>query len=253
MHNTTNDTEQDSGGDDLKQQLVALLAEARAEQLAFLGRLGERERADVESAERWSAKDLLAHIGAWWGRQGGRFVRVARGEQPDTFDWTDAENAETYATNRDRSWEAVADDVAVAHATLLAAVRALSVEDLTDPARVHAMRGRPLWRLVVGNGYRHPQTHLAEHYLQRGEIDRATALRETMVETLSRRLPELRAIERYNLACFYATMGRPGDAVAQLGAALTLAPELLEVAREDHDLDALRALPAFQALDPGMR
>jgi len=207
MNDTRNGSRNDTSGEDLKQRLVALIAEARAEQLAFIGGLSPLERARVGSAERWSAKDLLGHIGAWWGRQGGRFARVARGEQPDTFDWSDAENAETFATNRDRPWEAVAADTAQAYATLLEAVHALGLQDLTDPGRVRAMHGRPLWRLVLGNGYRHPQTHLAEHYLQRGEIERATKLREAMAEALPRRLPDLRGTELYNLACFYAPTG----------------------------------------------
>jgi hypothetical protein len=242
------DTRNNTTEDDLKQRLVALIGEAREEQLAFIGGLGPLERATVGTPERWSPKDLLAHVGAWWGRQGGRFARVARGEQPDTFDWTDAENAETFAANRNRPWDAVSAEVVAAYATLLEAVHALSLEDLTDPTRVGAMYGRPLWRLVVGNGYRHPQTHLAEHYVQRGEIGRATQLREAMAAALSRRLPELRATELYNLACFYATVGRPADALAQLGAAVAVEPALREAARQDHDLDVVRALPAFQTL-----
>src|SRR5262245_16239704 len=94
---------QDNGNgvreDDLKQRLLALIAEAREEQLAFIVGLSALERATVGIAERWSAKDLLAHIGAWWDRQGGRLAGVARGEQPDTFDWSDEENAATFAAN----------------------------------------------------------------------------------------------------------------------------------------------------------
>jgi hypothetical protein len=100
----------------------------------------------------------------------------------------------------------------------------------------------------MGNGYLHPQLHLAEHYVQRGEIERATTLHETMAEALSQRLPEQGGVAHYNLACFYATTGRPGDALAQLSVAFTLTPSLMEEARRDQDLAVVRALPEFQAL-----
>src|SRR5262249_22997038 len=112
----------DGSGNELKQRLLALIAEAREEQLVFLQGLSPRERAAVGSPDNWSAKDLIGHIGAWWERQGSRFAQVACGDQPDTFDWSDGENAETFATNQSRPWEAVVDDVASAYATLREAV-----------------------------------------------------------------------------------------------------------------------------------
>lgn len=245
------DVAEGAEGSDLKGRLLTLITTARAEQETFIAEASLQERAALGMPERWSAKDLLAHVGAWWGRQGRRYVLIARGEQPETFDWSDEENAQTFAANRERAWDAVVAEVAASYTTLVAAVQALSPGDLVDPTRVHAMRGQPLWRLVLGNGYLHPRRHLVGYYVQRGELDRATqvceALTDALLQTLPM-LPELQGAAHYDLACFYARIGRANEAIARLAQAFTASPELVEHAWEDHDLDAVRPLPAFQEL-----
>jgi quercetin dioxygenase-like cupin family protein len=57
------------------------------------------------------------------------------------------------------------------------------------------------------------------------------------------------AMPLYNLACCEALAGRSEDAIGHLRTALELAPEqLLELAKKDTDLDALRDEPGFQQL-----
>ncbi|HEX6817630.1 MAG TPA: DinB family protein [Ktedonobacterales bacterium] len=240
----------DTDAMELKRQLLSLIGEARAEQEAFIAELGPDERVEVGTPDNWSAKDLVAHVSAWWGRQGHRLAMVARGEQPETFDWSDEENAETFAVNRERTWEAVVAEAAVNNATLMAAVAALDPADLMDPSRVIAMKGTALWRLVLGNGYLHPRMHLAGHLVQRGQIERATKMHEQIAEMLPRLRPELRGMALYDLGCFYALTGRPTEALSRLDQAFRITPTLVEYSRQDHDLDALRSLPGFQELYP---
>jgi len=52
----------------------------------------------------------------------------------------------------------------------------------------------------------------------------------------------------YNLACSQALDGKPAAAIENLRKSLRLNPELVAWSKEDSDLDALRALPEFQAL-----
>jgi tetratricopeptide (TPR) repeat protein len=60
------------------------------------------------------------------------------------------------------------------------------------------------------------------------------------------------AMPLYNLACCEALAGKDADAIGHLRAALELAPEqLLELAKKDPDLDALRGEPEFQQLLAG--
>jgi mannose-6-phosphate isomerase-like protein (cupin superfamily) len=52
----------------------------------------------------------------------------------------------------------------------------------------------------------------------------------------------------YNLACCEAMSGHEEDAIAHLRVAFERRPSLLEVAKEDTDLDPLRGEPAFREL-----
>lgn len=52
--------------------------------------------------------------------------------------------------------------------------------------------------------------------------------------------PVPRAFADYNLACFYARVGRAGEAAELLRRSFEAAPELKAVAARDHDLDPVR-------------
>jgi len=55
----------------------------------------------------------------------------------------------------------------------------------------------------------------------------------------------------YNLACCEALSGRADDAIGHLRTAIERRPSLLDLAREDTDLDAIRDEPAFRELVAG--
>ena len=52
----------------------------------------------------------------------------------------------------------------------------------------------------------------------------------------------------YNLACCESLTGRERDAIEHLRRAIDLSDEFRDLAREDSDLDAIRADPAFEEL-----
>ena len=54
--------------------------------------------------------------------------------------------------------------------------------------------------------------------------------------------PRFRAGSTYNLGCFYATVGRTGEALALVHEAIAQAPELRQLAQHDADLVAIRHL-----------
>ncbi len=56
----------------------------------------------------------------------------------------------------------------------------------------------------------------------------------------------------YNTACFEARAGRTDAALAHLRRGVELSPQLAELAREDEDLAALRAEPAFGEIVGGV-
>lgn len=235
-------------GADFKQRLLALAAQARAEQVGFIDGLSAAARQAAGTPARWSAKDLVAHIATWWRTQGQRLALVAHGEQPESFIWSDEMNAAFFAANAGRSWDDVVDEAANAYNDWARTVASINAADLTEPTRILAMHGQPLWRLVLSNGYIHPRTHLAEHYVEGGDLAMATQIQESIAADLAALTPDAQGWALYNLACFYAKIARPDEALAHLARAFARDPGLRDEVSQDHDLDTLRALPAFQAL-----
>jgi tetratricopeptide (TPR) repeat protein len=77
---------------------------------------------------------------------------------------------------------------------------------------------------------------------ERGEIEEAKA----MIVDARERFDD--AALTYNLACAEARLGETDEAFGHLEAALEQRPNLVDLAREDTDLDAIRADPRFDEL-----
>jgi len=65
---------------ELKSKLVALIERASQEEQALFAKLSEEERAVRGEPDRWSPKDVIAHLAAWRGRMAENLAAAARGE-----------------------------------------------------------------------------------------------------------------------------------------------------------------------------
>jgi len=232
---------------DRKPQVLDLLDRAFADLQTFIGTLSEADRAAVGTREHWAIKDAISHNSMWQQRAIERMTAILRDEEPPNTDEYLAINDAHFELYRERSW---ADTVAEAERTYRALVdltRSLSEMDLTDPVRFAKANGRPLLRHIVSNGFEHPEMHLAQLYVERGEVEHATQLQEEATARLEE-LPEERGTARYNLACYYALAGQKAKALIELKTALTVNPGLMEWSKQDTDLNSLRDDPAYQAL-----
>jgi rhodanese-related sulfurtransferase len=235
----------------IKPAMLALLRRTREQQRALADELADAERIGEGTPERWSFKDLIAHMAAWKQRHAEKLAAAARGEVPP--EWTDMElvdrlNAESYAADRARSWPDVQKQAERACAALIEQVERMSEAELTNPRRYDWQAGA-LWKETLGNGVWHPYDHMTKLYLARGDTDQALAINQRLIDTLPADAPaELRGDAIYNLACLYARYGRTSQALAALRDALVLNPKLSEWSRQDPDLDTLRAEPGFQAV-----
>jgi tetratricopeptide (TPR) repeat protein len=234
---------------DRKTQLLDLIQRAYEQEGAFVTNLTDAERSEVGRLERWSAKDVMAHVAEWndWLAQG--LVAAARGETMPELEDFDAANAQIFEEYRHRPWSDVLERVQQVQTLLIDQIEALEEEDLEDTQRV-PWQGRPLWRLAAGTCFTHALIHLSEFYVERGDVDSATQIQEEMVQ----RLPALDDSSNwhgaiiYNRACFHAIAGQTEKAVARLAEALSLNPDLVEWSKQDPDLDSIRGEPAVQAL-----
>ncbi len=213
---------------------------------------------EVGTLERWSVKDTLAHIVAWQTRWVDWLEPLARGQAPDEngprhLNYSGAEenerNAQIFDENRTRSWEDVLAESRRVYTRFVELAPLLSEDAFTNPQRFAWSRGRPFWRRMTGTFYWHPQAHVMEACLARGEIERGMQVASGFAHQVrDDETTEEQGGALYNLACFYARLGKTREAIASLKPAFALNPELIEWCKQDHDLDSLRDLPEFREL-----
>jgi len=233
----------------IKDKLVAVLKIGADEQRAFVAGLNDAQRAQVGTADKWSAKDNLAHIVFWQKHLVHDYQILERGETPPQLPDDNEQNQIIFQTYRDQSWPEVIAAAEAAHAGLSALLQGYSEADLTTPNRLPSPRDYPLWRDFLSSGYAHPVLHYADFYLEHGDMARATSLQQQLAKnSASLGDDDARGVADYNLACFYAKTGQKDPALALLPNALKLAPRLIEWSKEDPDLVSLHAETAYQAL-----
>jgi hypothetical protein len=231
----------------VKETALDLLNRAHADQRALIEELTDAERNTIGTLDHWSFKDIVSHVTAWTRRAAERIDALRRGEEPPNFDDLDRINAVTFEAQRDRIWADVIADAARIHDDLMQRVEELSDDDLTQPDRFPYQRGRPLVRLITGDGFAHPELHYAQFLFEHGKIARANQL-QVDATTLLESLEAWRNVARYNLACYYALTGQAPQALIELHRSFAVNPNLIEWSKQDTDLDSLRDDPEFQAL-----
>jgi tetratricopeptide (TPR) repeat protein len=234
----------------IKEKLLDLLRRSYEEEQAFVHNLSDSERSFEGTPERWSAKDLVAHLYSWKARTVQRLEATARGKAPPSFSDWDAENATIYAAYHDKPWDDILRESTEVYNDLVAHVQAFSEDELVDPQRFPSLNGQPLWKIITGNGYSHPLAHIAEFYARRGQQGYATRLQETGTEALAALddSDNWHGTAVYNLACYYAIVGQKDKAITHLGQALRLNPDLVEWSQKDPDFASIREEAGYRAL-----
>ena len=67
---------------ELKPKLIELIEHASKEEQALFAKLSEDERSVQGEPDRWSPKDVIAHLAAWKTRMAEDLAAAARGETP---------------------------------------------------------------------------------------------------------------------------------------------------------------------------
>jgi len=115
---------------ELKVEILHLLQRAHEEEQAFAARLSDEERATIGTLERWSVKDLVAHMVVWQERLAQNIHAGSRGETPPAVGDVDQANAEIFEANRNRSWGDILAYAARAYGSLVDTVHAMRDGDL---------------------------------------------------------------------------------------------------------------------------
>lgn len=222
----------------MKEQLLAAVEEGRAREAQLVAYVVD-EPARPDGA--WTAKDHLAHV-SWWRRRTADTLSALRTGgvlPPGVRDDDDEQNALIYAEIKDRRAAEVVADARRSWEALRKAVEESSEEDL---ARQHPRRPEAqAWEGVPG-AVGHSGTHVWSWLLDAGEDERAMEAARASIDVEKRffTTPEQLANSRYNLACVFARLGKAEEALPLLRESLAAKPELLSLARKDHDLDRIR-------------
>ena len=195
--------------------------------------------APADPSGHWAAKDHLAHL-AWWRERTAVLVEAVRTdrEPPPNVD-DDAQNAIIYQANRDLPAAEIRADARETWDRIEGAIRACSEDDLMRPHPHHP--DRTLSDSGPSNGG-HLGLHLMGWYLESGDEAKAGAAMRWAYELEMEAAGDAktRAYASYNMACFYGRVGRAADALPLLRESFKDAPELVDLARKDTDLDRIR-------------
>src|SRR6267142_1389516 len=145
-----------------RRQALRRIAAVRKSTLAFVGRLPESEILRPRTQDRWSIKDVLAHLTTCDEETARRFQLIARG-QAGRIHWfesmadADRFNARSVAAARRLGLPALRRRMAGAHAAVLDSFRRLPPESLRDPAHAY-----PVTEWLPAPGWNHEREHLHE-------------------------------------------------------------------------------------------
>jgi len=237
-------------------RMLALLTRGQAHQDTLAELLTPDERAVRGELRAWSAKDHVAHNNFWRQDAVRRLQAALDGSEPPDTERDEKQtlliNDRVFQEQRETIWEELVTETARLRAETAALIKRLTADELTQKGRYPWQRGGSLGGLIFVNWYDHPAEHWADIYLSRGELDRAIELRQAVVATVGELFahdPTLYSYMVYKLGSMYARNGRSEQAIDAIREALTVNPSLIEWVRKDTDIDPLRGLPAFQAID----
>jgi hypothetical protein len=160
------------------------------------------------------------------------------GELPPSVD-DDTQNAIIYREYRDRPASDIVAEARQSWDHIAAAIEACSEDDLMRPHPY--AKDRNLTDNGPANGG-HLGIHLMFWHLETGdEASAESAMRWAYeLEVAAAADARARAYASYNLACFYGRVGRAAGALPLLRESFKAAPELVDLARKDRDLDPIR-------------
>ncbi len=234
---------------DPRAALIALVQRGQAHEEAYRASLSPEERAQTGQADHWAPKEIIAHFAFWKARQAERLAAVADATTVSDGPPWEQVNDETWPEHSRLSWDEAVTRSDKATSDLLDAVGRLPADQFADLKMPESASDR-LIATTMGNSYGHIVQHLSDHYLAKGEPEQASQAQEEFLQAIlaSGFGEAAEMFTRYNLACYYALHGQQSNALAQLRLALPMRPDLVVIAREDHDLDSLRDDPEFKSL-----
>lgn len=232
----------------LKNQLLNILEQGMESKRTFVANLTDEQKEYAGTYEKWSAKDILAHMSYWKDLRGSRYTALAYGEELQPLPNFEQGNVECFKRFSDSSWDEVQAFADLSHAQYVEAVLGLDEEVLAGPST--ESEERKMWEEIVGTGYNHPLFHISKFYIDHGQQKKASLLWSDWGKLVSPLddSPDWQGRVHYNLACSLALSGNADQAIAELRQALELRPSMRAWSRQDSDLSILHNQQEYKEL-----
>ena len=229
-------------------EMFALLESVRTELDELVQALTPEEKARRGSLQGWSAKEMLVHM-AFWNRHFNRQLEKGFAGQPvpQSGDYLDQVNDGVLYEHLEQPFDEALAEEQASYADFRRIVADLPAEDVLDPDKYAFLDGRSLLERSLGTYGYHTTAHISDYYIKHSQVERARALQESITQSLLA-FPGWEANAVYNLGCFYALNGFKQEAIAKVKEAFAIKPDLVDWAKQDSDLDALRDMAEYKEL-----
>lgn len=232
----------------LKKEMLRTLEIVREEQATFCASLTPKEKTKRGSLQKWSASDVVTHLVFWEEHLNAIVEKGMIGEKiPSSGDYMNQINDGVLFAHIDQPFdEALAQETA-AYQKFMFLIDGIPTDALSDCKKHTFLEGRSLLDRTLGTYIYHAIFHFSDYYIKNGQREKALKLQKKFTDLLSR-FPEWEANSIYNLACFYSLNDMKAEAIEQLKLAFKEKEDLIEWAKKDNDLNALRGEKELMAL-----
>ena len=233
---------------EIKNSVREMIQTTQADLQELITSLSPEERKAKGTLKLWSAKDVITHLNFWGQHFLRQLEKSAKGEKvPLAGDYFNEVNDGVLYEHMEQPLDEALAEYEQIHKELLQVYDSFAADDLSDAKKFAWLEGRPMSDRVLGNLVWHPQAHIADFYVKRGQRDKAIAMQEALTEKL-KEFPNWGGTAFYNAAWFYALNNMPDKAIPCLKTAFAQRPDLMEWSKQDSDLDSLRELAEYKAL-----
>jgi uncharacterized damage-inducible protein DinB len=234
--------------DNLLDQFEMIVAASKEVDQQFLDNLTDEDRQAVGTYQKWSAKDLFAHVNFWQRLEAEKILEWLETGTAEPAPHFEQSNLDAYNTFAESSW----DEIIASHDETVEMMRevmgSMSEEILLGPS--WGSEERKMWESLVQRIYSHKLIHYSEYYQEKEQIDITSRLWSEWAELVSPLDPGDRWQGRvyYNAACGLALAGDRDGALAKLSISLEMQPGMKTWARLDGDLAILHGSEEFKPL-----
>ena len=227
---------------EFKQKLLELVNWIYQEEKILIDKLNDKECAEIGTINKWSAKDIIAHIAFWKSLRAKSIADILKGETLQELGDYNKINEEVFNKYSNRPWKDVIDFSNEANNYLKKIVDSTTEEELNSKKSFPLLGDKEIWKIILIYCCLHPMDHFDKYYVNRNQTYYAINLWKEAIGLLER-LPASSGIignAKYNLARYYALSGQKFIAIRTLNQAVQLNPGLIKRSTEDPDLSSIK-------------